>query len=145
MNGFNFNLQKVLDVRSIQEDMAQNEFLQARQRKQEMEEQLQQMNQTQKQIYNYLRKDAESSVEKTIQARQFLQRHKQKINMQRDQLQAQHQKVESKQEELVEKKKKRQVLERLQEKEYKEFNEEFLQSQQKLLDEMGQRIQQKVR
>ena len=145
MNGFNFNLQKVLDVRSIQEDKAQNEFLQARQKKKEIEDKLQQMNQTKNQVYSYLRRDAESSVEKTIQARQFLQRHKQKIDRQQELLQSQHQEVEERQDELVEKQKKRKVLEKLKDKEFEDYQADFLQTQQRMLDEMGQRIQQKVR
>ena len=145
MNGFNFNLQKVLDVRSIQEDKAQNEFLQARQKKKEIEDKLQQMNQTKNQVYSYLRRDAESSVEKTIQARQFLQRHKQRIDREQQLLQSQHQEVEEKQDELVEKQKKRKVLEKLKDKEFEDYQADFLQTQQRMLDEMGQRIQQKVR
>ena len=144
MAGFNFDLQKVLDVRNIQEDMAQNKYLQARQKKKELERELQQMNQTKHQVYNYLRKDEDNSVEKTIQARQYLQRHKKKINKHQEQLKYQNYEVEQKQEKLIKKQKNRKVLDKLKEKEYKEYHSDLMKAQQKLLDEIGQ-TQQEVR
>jgi flagellar FliJ protein len=142
LNGFNFNLQKVLDVRNIEEDVAHNKFLKSRQEKKNMEEKLLEMNQTKDQIYNYLREKTEGSVEKTIQARQFLQLHQVKIDRQQKRLDSQKKEVEKKQKELVSRQKKRKVLEKLKEKEFKEFQTDFLQTEQKLLDAIGQRAQQ---
>lgn len=141
MNDFDFGLQKVLNVRNIQEDIAQNKFMQARQRKKELENQLDRLNNTKKDTYDFIRNNGDSSVEITLQARRFLQLHKKKIEDKKEIILSQKEKVAEEQEKMIERQKKRKVLDRLKEKKYKAFQKEYLKNEQKLLDEIGQHLE----
>ena len=139
MSAFDFKLQKVLNVRNIQEDIAQNEFVQARQKEREMKSELKSLKHTKKKTYDYIRNNSRSSIEETVQARKFLHHHKKKIDKQTDRLLLQQKKVAQKQEKMIEKQKKRKVLDKLKEEKYKKFYKNHLKSEQKLLDEIAQR------
>ena len=141
MSAFDFNLQKVLNVRNIQEDIAQNKFLKARQKKKSMENELSKLNETKKNTYEFIRKELDSSIDMTLQARRFLYLHKQKIENHKEKLFLQEKEVTKKQQEMIEKQKKRKVLDKLKEKKYKNFYNEHLKNEQKLLDEIGQRAE----
>ncbi len=141
MSAFDFNLQKVLNVRNIQEDIAQNNFLKARQKKKTMENELKELNKTKKNTYDFIRKELSSSIDMTLQARRFLYLHKQKIEEKKEKIFFQEKEVVKKQQEMIEKQKKRKVLDKLKEKKYKNFYKEHLKNEQKLLDEIGQRAE----
>ncbi|MFW5855937.1 MAG: flagellar FliJ family protein, partial [Bacillota bacterium] len=98
---------------------------------------LQEMNKKQQNLYNYIRKDLQS-VERALQARQFLQYNRRKIQNQRQKLNVKRKEVEEKQEEMVKKQKKRKVLEKLKDKKYHQFQKDFMHDLQKKLDEVGQ-------
>ncbi len=139
MSAFNFNLEKVLNVRNIQEDIAQNNYMKAKKKKEEIKDELDKLNETKNETFNFLRNKANSSVEMTLQARRFLQLHKKKIDNQKSVLEKQKHVLQKKQREMIEKQKKRKVLDKLREKEYYSFYKEQMKAEQKELDEIAQR------
>jgi len=136
MAAFKFDLQKVLNVRNIEEDMAQNKFRKAKEEKKELERQLENLKETKQDIHKYIRNH--SSVERILHARRFLQRHEQKIDNHKKRLLQKEREVAKKQKEMLNKQKKRKVLDKLKEQKYKNFYQEKIKDQQKQLDEIAQ-------
>lgn len=137
---YKFRLERVLKVRSIREDRAQNQLLQARQQKREVESKLTELNSAREQLYNYLRQKQDTSIRDRQLTREYLSRQKQQIEKIKGELAAKIEEVDNCQQEFIDKRKQRQVLDKLKEKDYEEFNKELLHKQQKQLDEIGQRI-----
>ncbi|HKL75954.1 MAG TPA: flagellar export protein FliJ [Halanaerobiales bacterium] len=136
MSAFKFDLQKVLNVRNIEEDMAQNKFLKAKEEKKEIEKSLENLKETKKDVHRYIRNN--SSVEQILHARRFLQKHDEKIENHQQKLSAKKREVTEKQKEMLAKQKKRKVLDKLKERKYKTFYKEKIKDQQKELDEIAQ-------
>lgn len=136
MTGFEFNLEKVLNVRSLREKKAKNRLSQARSKARELESRLAGLEDLKEKVYNYLRGES-LTLEENIQARSYLKRKHQQIDQLKQKLQEQKQEVKRCQQELIEKKKQRQVLEKLKEQKFEDFYKDYLQTQQKQLDEIG--------
>jgi len=136
MSAFKFDLQKVLNVRNIEEDMAQNKFRKAKKEKKEIENHLQNLKETKRDVHRYIRDN--SSVEKILHARRFLQKHEEKIEDHQQKLSSKKKEVAEKQKEMLDKQKKRKVLDKLKEKKYKSFYKGKIKDQQKQLDEIAQ-------
>ena len=138
MVDFEFSLEKVLRVRAIREDKAQNQYLQARREKREVENQLQQASGKQEQLYNFLRKN-DLSLEEKVQARNYMLSHREKINRIQEKLFSKKEKLNKKKDEMIKKRKKKEVLENLKEKEYERFYNNLLYKEQKQIDEIAGR------
>ena len=136
MPEFEFDLQKVLQVREIREDKAQNQFLQARKQKKEKEQELNQLHDKQEKIYDFLR-NKELKLEGIIQARDYMHNNRHRIKNTRRELKQKMKKMRAKKKEMVEKRKKRQVLDNLKEKEKTSFYKELLSREQKEIDEIA--------
>ncbi len=140
MKKFNFNLQKVLVVRQLEEEIAHNHFLKSKQHENRVEQELLHLNDRQQELYNYLRKEDKLDINEKLMARDFMYRQRQNIQKTQENLAQVREEVRKKQAELRERAKKRKVLEKVKEKEYEKFYRGFLLREQKELDEIGQRV-----
>ena len=136
MPKFKFDLQKVLNVRSIREDIARNEFFQARKEKEVIEKQLQQLNFVQNDICNFI-KNEKLDLYQMIQARDYLHNNRLKIKQTKQQLHKKKKDVFEKKEQLIERRKNRQVLDNLKDKKEKEHYREMIAREQKEIDEVA--------
>ncbi|MFW6006699.1 MAG: hypothetical protein ACOCQ5_01830 [Halanaerobiales bacterium] len=143
MVDFNFSLDKVLKVREIRENQAQNKFLQAKKEQKQIKNKLEQTAESQKKLYNFVRKN-DLNLEESIQARNYLFSNRKRINNMEKQLYEQKKEVEKKQKNMLKKTKKRQVLEELKQKEYSKFYRNLLFKEQKQIDELTQRMESRV-
>lgn len=143
MVDFNFSLDKVLKVRAIRENKAQNKFLQAQKEKIKIQNKLKKNSGEQKQLYNFVRNN-NLSLEETVQARNYLQLKRKKINQIQENLIQQKEKVEKRRNKMVAKKKKKEVMENLKEKEYERFYNDLLHKEQKEIDEIAQRLERRI-
>lgn len=137
MEGFEFKLDKVLKIRNLREEMARNDFAQANQQVRKTRDHLENIKEEQKELYDFLRQEAKS-LETSVQARSYLQFNRGKMNQVKDKLIDRRKEASRCQQKFIDKRKKRQVLEKLKEKEYKRFQKEFFRNEQKVLDEIGQ-------
>lgn len=140
MKGFQFNLKKVLEVRSLEEGLAQDRLSLAQQKARKIEEHLEKLKEGQFDLYNYLREERNLSLEEIIQGRNFLYLQRQKINNEEKQLETQNKVVDQRRKEFLEKRKEREALEKLEEKEFNRYTNEILKYEQKELDEIGRRL-----
>lgn len=140
MVSFDFSLDKVLKVREIRENQAKNHFLQAKKEENRIKSRLDQISQSQKKLYDFVRKN-NLDLEGALQARSYLFTNRKKINQVEKKLFAKKEEVETKQKKMLEKIKKRQVLEELKQKEYDKFYSNLLSKEQKQIDDIAQRIE----
>ncbi|MBF8435685.1 flagellar export protein FliJ [Halanaerobiaceae bacterium Z-7014] len=136
MKNFDFKLEKVLNVREIEEDLAQNELIKARHESRKIEKNLNHLNEIQNETYQFLRKDNNNPA-KSLQARRYLNINRTKINKAKRKLKKQDEIVEEKREKVVEKTQNRKMLETLKEKAANKFYRESLKKEQKELDELA--------
>lgn len=141
MNGFQFNLNRVLDVRSIEEKIAQNRLLQEKRKSNIIKDELKSLTNKQEEVYTYLREEGHNiSIDETLQARSFIYRHRQTIKQVENDLDQQLEVVQKHQSEFIEKKKKKEILEKLKEKDFKKYQKELLNKEQKMIDELNQQL-----
>lgn len=136
MKNFEFKLEKVLNVREIEEDLAQNELVKARHKARKIKKDINHLNEIQDETYNFLRSDNTDPI-KSLQARRYLNINRTKINKAEKRLVKQDKIIEEKREEVVEKSQNRKMLETLKENAANEFHEEFIKKEQKELDELA--------
>ncbi|MFW6301343.1 MAG: flagellar export protein FliJ [Bacillota bacterium] len=136
MKNFEFKLEKVLNVREIEEDLAQNELVKARHKARKIEKNINDLNEIQNETYNFLRRDNVDPA-KSLQARRYLNVNRTKINKAERRLEKQDKIVDEKREEVVEKSQNRKMLETLKEKAADKFYKKALEKEQKELDELA--------
>lgn len=136
MKNFEFRLEKVLNVREIEEDLAQNELVKARHEARKIEKDINYLNEIQKETYSFLRGDKIDPA-KSLQARRYLNVNRTKISKAERRLEKQGEIVEDKREEVVEKSQNRKMLETLKEKAANKFYKESIAKEQKELDELA--------
>lgn len=136
MKNFEFKLEKVLNVREIEEDLAQNELVKARHKARKIKKNINHLNEIQDETYNFLRSDNTDPI-KSLQARRYLNVNRSKINKAEKRLVKQDKIIEEKREEVVEKSQNRKMLETLKENAANEFYEESIKKEQKELDELA--------
>lgn len=137
MKNFEFKLEKVLKIRDLREKKALQEFLEAREAYERARNRLEEMNHNRQKIYVFLRKEENPEPEKIIQIRNYLEIQRGNIEKQEERVKVKIDNLQECQQELLLKRKNRQVLEKLREKEFDNFRKEFLLKQQKELDEIG--------
>lgn len=141
MKKFEFKLNKVLEVRQIEEDQAQNRLLEAQQKERDIKEEILNLQEKQNDLYQYLRNNEGITLEENMLYRKFIQINRQNIKDSEKSLLAQQEEVRLLRGDFLEKRKKREVLEKLKEKNYKHYYKEMLLKEQKVLDEIGIRAQ----
>ena len=139
MKGYRFSLNRVLDVRVIEEKIARNKLLQERQKARLIEDELAELNNSQQKLYEYLRKN-ELITEENLQARNYLYKQRGEIEKTEDRLTQQLERVARSNQEFIERKQNKEVLEKLKEKEYQKFYKELLQKEQKIIDELSLQV-----
>ncbi|AZO94040.1 flagellar export protein FliJ [Halocella sp. SP3-1] len=141
MKGFQFNLNRVLDVRKLEEQLSRNRLLGEKHKAAQIEGKLEELNHKQHKIYNYLReKDNEITVEEMLQTRNFIHRQRRQIKQVSGKLSEQMAEVDKCNTEFIEKKKKKEILEKLKEKEYQQYRQELFRKEQQLIDEINQQL-----
>ena len=140
---FDFSLEKVLKVRNIREDKALNKFVQARQKLRKIEEKLENKVSEQKELYDYIRNN-NLPPETALYTRNCLYDNRKDIKKIRDELSAQMEKVEKFQKNFIEKRQKREAIDKLKDKEYEKFTKEYLHKEQIEVDDMAQHINNKL-
>lgn len=136
MKKFDFKFDKVLKAREIQEELAQNELIKARNKARKIENNIDRLTSIQEETYNFLRENENRSVS-SLQARRYLKKTSYKIRSARNDLSQQERIVDKKLGEVVEKSQNRKVLESLKEKAADKYYNEHLKKQQKELDELA--------
>ena len=136
MKNFEFRFEKVLNVREIEEDLAQNELVKARHKAKKIERNINHLNKVQNETYKFLRKDNNDPV-KSLQARRYLNANRGKINKAERRLEKQDEIVENKREKVVEKSQNRKMLESLKEKAANKFYKKAMKKEQKEIDELA--------
>ncbi|MEJ6950216.1 flagellar export protein FliJ [Natronospora cellulosivora (SeqCode)] len=137
MKKFKFKLNKVLEVRELEEEEAQNKLLAEQKKAREIESNIISLEKSQEKLYQSIRDSEGKSMQENIAYRNFIQNNRQKIKETERTLLIQEQEVFQSRENYLEKKKKKEVLEKIKEKEYKKYYTEFLIKEQKELDEMA--------
>jgi len=140
MKRFQFNLQKVLDVRNIEEEKAENKLQQARQRAREIENELHRLNGIQNELYDFLRSNSTLTVKENINARNYIHNHRVKIREVENILDKQEDHVHDCQEKYIQRKRNKELIEKLKEKKQEIFYKDYLKKEQKILDEISQHI-----
>ena len=133
---FEFELQKVLKVRAIRENLALYDFLQAKKEKESVERHLNQLNNVQHDICDFIKQE-QLDLYQMIHARDFLHNNRVRIKEKEEQLQQKEQVVIQKKDNLIEKRKKRRVLDNLKEKKKKQHYKEMVSREQKEIDEVA--------
>lgn len=143
MKKFNFRLEKVLEVREIEEEKAQNRLLQAREKVQKIKKELNELEDIQYDLYQYLREKEGLTLNENLQYREYIKNNRQQIIASENRLVNQQEKVASFQQAYIEKRRRREVLEKLKEKEYLRYYKEMLLKEQKEMDELALRFHKK--
>jgi len=136
VNGFKFRLKKVLNVRKIKEEIAENKFLAALNKKLKLEKELKKTKLLKDEIYCFLREES-LKLDEIIRIRESLQHIFLQIDQLEIKIREQEKEVQRCQENLLEKKQKREVLEKLSSKEKEAFYKEILANEQKEIDEIA--------
>jgi flagellar protein FliJ len=136
---YQFSLKRVLKVRKIEEEIAHNLLIQARNRARDTENQLSNLELMQINLYEVLREE-ELPLEKNIQCRSYLNFNRQKISNIEERLLSQKNEVTRQREDYLNRRKKKEALEKLQERGSRDYYKKLMQKEQKDLDEIGQRL-----
>ncbi len=139
MKGYQFSLNRVLDVRIIEEKIARNKLLQERQKARIIENELEELNNNQQKLYEYLRKNGTVNGD-TLQARSYLYKQRGEIEKTEEKLTLQMERVARSNQEFIERKQNKEILEKLKEKEYQKFYKELLNKEQKIIDELSLQV-----
>jgi len=137
MKAFKFKLHKVFDVRKIEEELAGNELSRVNQELNQIRDEKKKLSSEQLQLYDYIRLLEQRSPEEVIQARDYMFFNRHQIELKNLELSQKQEEKERCQLEYVEKKKRKDVLEKLKQKQYNRYYREFLKTEQKELDDIA--------
>lgn len=140
MKSFVYRFNKVLKVRKIEEELAQNELFKANKKLEELKEEKNSLTGSQQEIYEYLGREEVNSLAELIQAREYMFFNRQRINRKEKELEKQALQRKREQEAYLEKKKKKEVLEKLKERELQQYYQENLKIEQNELDDISQQL-----
>ncbi len=141
MKGFNYRFNKVLKVREIEEELAQNELYKANKKLNDLKEEKNTLAGYQEEIYEYINQKEGNSMDEFLQARRYMYFNRQRISHKEKELQKQAHKRDREQETYLEKKKNKDILEKLKERELHDFYQQLLKREQNELDDVGQQLQ----
>jgi flagellar FliJ protein len=134
---FEFRYQRILDVRELEEDQEQAEFVEIRNRLREEEQKLESLKEELNQHFEKTRDYRKGSAPALQRFRQHASRLNQKIEEQQNVVEEWEDKLEEQRDELIEASQKRQVLERLKEQDLEEFREELREAEQRQQEEVA--------
>lgn len=136
MVGYKFKFEKILSLRSKEEEQAENNYLSLKKELKNLKKQLAELELEKEEIFDKLRTD-QADLNSHLDLREYLKRLRTvKVEFKDKKLQK-AEAVKKQFEYLMEKRKERKTLEKLKEKESENFFKEFLAAEQKELDELG--------
>ncbi|MGM0445247.1 MAG: flagellar export protein FliJ [Bacillota bacterium] len=139
MEKYNFRLQRVLDIRKVELDKAQNQLYQARQKENNIEVRLNEAKQQLSNLFNYIRNN-DLDVMENIRTRDYIKKQQKKIQDIYQELYKQREVVNIYKDNVIEKKQSKEKIVKIKDKKSKAFYKDFLSKQQKELDEISLRL-----
>lgn len=134
---FQFRYQRILDVRELEEDQEQAEFVEIQNRLREEEQKLEDLKQELEEHFDKARAQRSGNPEAIQRHRKYARRLNNRIAQQQSVVEEWEQKLEEQREELVEASQKRQVMERLKEQDFEEFQEDIREAEQTEQDDIS--------
>lgn len=136
---FEFDYQRVLDVREIEEDQERAELARIQQRLNQERQKLKDLQQELDELYEQGRRQATGAINPSLygQLDQYAQKLQNDIQAQRQEIEEWERRRDDQREELVEATQERQVMERLKEHRREAFEKEQRQEEQKRQNEMA--------
>jgi flagellar FliJ protein len=136
MKGYKFKFEKILNLRIRQEEQEEDRYLLLKKELTEITNKIIALEQEKEKIFQSLR-DKESDLTLNISLRKYLKKITNEVKENNIKKVAKKEEVEAQFEILMEKKKERKTMEKLKEKETDKYIKEFLEDEQKELDEIG--------
>lgn len=141
MAKFNFRLQRILDIREVELDKAQNELYQKRQKEKEIKEELDKAKKKLSNLFDYIRYNS-LTVTENIRTREYIKKQQLKIEEISSRYYRQKEIVKKHQEIVIEKKQAKEKMLKIKEQKSKAFYKDFIAKEQKELDELSLRLSQ---
>lgn len=136
MKGYKFKFEKILNLRIRQEEQEEDRYLLLKKELTEIKNKIIALEQEKEKVFQSLR-DKESDLTLNISLRKYLKKITNDVKEKNIKKVAKKEEVEAQFEILMEKKKERKTMEKLKEKETDKYIKEFLEDEQKELDEIG--------
>lgn len=136
MKGYKFKFEKILNLRIRQEEQEEDKYLLLKKELNDIKNKIESLKSEKENVFEHLR-DQESDLALNISFRRYLKQLKAKEKHALKEKSEKKEEVAEQLEILMGKKKERKTLEKLKEKEVKKFVKEFLEDEQKELDELG--------
>jgi len=136
MKGYKFKFEKILNLRIRQEEQEEDKYLLLKKELNDIKNKIESLKLEKENVFEHLR-DQESDLALNISLRRYLKELKAKEQAAQKEKSEKKEEVSEQLEILMEKKKERKTLEKLKEQEIKKFVKEFLEDEQKELDELG--------
>jgi flagellar export protein FliJ len=136
MKGYKFKFEKILNLRIRQEEQEEDKYLLLKKELNDLKNKLKSLKAEKENVFEHLR-DKENDLALNISLRQYLKELKANEEQVYRDIKEKKEEVEAQLKVLMEKKKERKTLEKLKEQEVKKFVKEFLEDEQKELDELG--------
>ncbi|OEG61897.1 MAG: flagellar export protein FliJ [Halanaerobium sp. MDAL1] len=136
MKGYKFKFEKILNLRIRQEEQEEDKYLLLKKELNDIKNKIESLKSEKENVFEHLR-DQESDLALNISLRRYLKELKAKEQAALKEKSEKKEEVSEQLEILMEKKKERKTLEKLKEQEIKKFVKEFLEDEQKELDELG--------
>ncbi|MFW5885803.1 MAG: flagellar export protein FliJ [Halanaerobium sp.] len=136
MKGYKFKFEKILNLRIRQEEQEEDRYLLLKKELNDLKNKIKSIKSEKEKVFKNLR-DQENDLALNISLRRYLKKLKVKEMRTRQEKLEKKEEVAEQLEVLMEKKKERKTLEKLKEKEVKRAVKEFLEDEQKEMDELG--------
>ena len=136
MKGYQFKFEKILNLRVRQEEQEEDKYLLLKKELNEIKNRIESIKSEKEDVFEHLR-DQENDLALNISLRRYLKQLKAKEESAREEKIAKKDEIAEQLEILMEKKKERKTMEKLKEQESEKFIKEFLEDEQKELDELG--------
>jgi flagellar export protein FliJ len=136
MNGYKFKFEKILNLRIRQEEQKEDKYLLLKKELNDIKNKIKSIKLEKRDVFEHLR-DQENDLALNISLRRYLKKLKAKEEAARKEKIEKKDEIAEQLELLMEKKKERKTMEKLKERETEEFIKEFLDDEQKELDELG--------
>ncbi|MGM0602282.1 MAG: flagellar FliJ family protein [Bacillota bacterium] len=139
MQKYNFKFEKILNLRSRQEDMEEDRYRLLQKDLNKLKEELVKIKREKERIFAHLRENG-SDLQLNIDYRRYLKKQRKIEEQIFQKKQEKEAEVKKQLNALMEKRRERKTLEKLKEKETEKFIKEFLLDEQKELDEIGRQF-----
>lgn len=136
MKGYKFKFEKILNLRNRQEEQEEDKYLLLKKELNDIKNKIKAIQSEKGNVFEQLR-DQENDLPLNISLRRYLKDLKAKEAAARQEKDEKEEEIAEQLEVLMEKKKERKTMEKLKEREIEEFVKEYLEDEQKELDELG--------